>query len=129
MVRFLPVLVLLAGCGWGTPHVLEEPFDAGDPYEIVLSFADSEPDQPPGIEGDSLVVRVRYTGECEPHTFTLHEDIARDTTVLKLHHDAHGDACEAWVTDELRLGLTSEAVASPVVLLRHPNGGPPFRVR
>lgn len=126
----LGVFVLgLAGCGWNAPHELEAPFDAGDPYEIVLSFADSEPDQPPGIAEDSLVVRVRYAGECESHTFSLDERVRRDTTVLQLHRDAHGDACEAWVTDEIRLALTPDALASSVILLRHPQGGPPFRVQ
>jgi len=123
------LLMSFTGCGWNAPHPLDAPYDAGAPYEIVLSFADSEPDQPPGIEHDSLVVRVRYAGECNPHEFSLHEHVRRDTTVLHLHHDALGDGCEAYVTDELRLGLSEGARSASVVFLRHPEGGPPFRVR
>lgn len=120
-----PPLLLLAACR------AEQPVEAvppGDPFEIVLAPGEAEPDQPPGFDGDTLVVRVRYSGGCESHRFALDAETRSDTTLLALRHDANGDGCEALVYDELRLGLEDPLPPDGPVLLRNPQGGPPFRI-
>jgi len=59
------------------------------------------------IVDDTLVLEVGYGGGCETHDFTLcFEEIIFDLVRLGVHHDAHGDACEAFITEEQKLDLT-----------------------
>ena len=60
------------------------------------------------IEGDVLKLVVGYSGGCEEHEFGLWATRAFNKSLppqhpLKLAHDAHGDACEAYIREELTL--------------------------
>ncbi|MBZ5710049.1 hypothetical protein [Nannocystis pusilla] len=72
---------------------------AGDPFDINTAK----------IVGDELVLEVAYGGGCEIHEFTLCFDgVVLDTDFIKLavHHDAHGDACLAFISEERAFDLT-----------------------
>ena len=61
------------------------------------------------IVGDELHVDVGYSGGCEDHDFTLcFDSIVLDTNFwnLAIDHDAHGDACEAFITETRKFDLT-----------------------
>lgn len=127
-MRAAPLLLLLFAACRSEPSDDGTIRGAGDPYRIVLAPAEAEPDQPPGLDGDTLVVRVRYSGGCESHDFDLDADVRGDTTFLVIEHDAHGDGCEADVYDELRLGLPDDVARTGLLLLRNPQGGPAYRI-
>ena len=62
------------------------------------------------IEGDMLGVTVSYGGGCETHRFTLVLSNAVKTIDppridATLAHDADGDACERWVTEDVVFDL------------------------
>src|SRR5690554_5623492 len=127
------LLVLAAGCGRGGA---EDEADApagggrfGDPYQVVPGFHPAEPDTPPALAGDTLVALVTYTGGCEDHDFALDYAASADTARVWIRHDAHGDACEALIEDEVRLPLPREALAPPVVVLLNPQDPIPFILR
>ncbi len=80
--------------------------DAGDKFgtdEYVLNSAT--------ITDDTLNVSVSYSGGCREHQFTL---VASDTFLesfpVQLHafiaHNANGDPCEAYPTENYRFDLT-----------------------
>ncbi len=101
----------------------------GDPYEVVLGFSSVLADTPPALVGDTLVALVAYPGGCEDHDFTLAFDAHADTTRFRLVHDAGGDACEERVSEELRLAVPADALASPTLLLLNPQDPVPFVLR
>lgn len=63
------------------------------------------------IEGDTLLINVSYSGGCERHDFTL---IASELFLeslpvqlpVSLAHNANGDNCEAYPTEEYEFDLT-----------------------
>ena len=63
------------------------------------------------IMGDTLTISVSYSGGCETHHFTL---VATDVFLesypvqlgASLAHDANGDSCERWVTEDWDFDLT-----------------------
>ena len=72
-----------------------------DPYELSAAT----------ITGDTLTVTVSYSGGCETHQFTL---VASNVFLesypvqlgASLAHDANGDSCEAWLTEDWDFDLT-----------------------
>ena len=80
--------------------------DAGDRFgtdEYALNSAT--------IADDMLNISVSYSGGCEDHQFTL---VASDTFLesfpvqlrASIAHDANGDTCEAYPTENYRFDLT-----------------------
>ena len=71
------------------------------------------------IEGDQLVIDVGYSGGCAEHEFiACHGDFInqpQDETPdiepmrvrLSLGHNGHGDSCEAYLQEHIRIDLTS----------------------
>lgn len=67
-------------------------------------------------EADTLVVAVGHSGGCETHSYSLcyqpafgeSDPVQAD---LVLIHDANGDACEAYLTTELRFDMSPLAAA------------------
>ena len=80
--------------------------DAADRFgtdEYVLNSAT--------ITGDTLDIRASYSGGCEDHQFTLVvSDTFLESFPVQLHaaiaHNANGDTCEAYPTDNYRFDLT-----------------------
>ena len=72
-----------------------------DPYELSAA----------AIVDDTLTVTVSYSGGCETHQFTL---VASDVFLesypvqlgASLAHEANGDSCERWVTEDWDFDLT-----------------------
>ena len=63
------------------------------------------------ITGDTLNVSVSYSGGCEDHQFTLVvSDGFLESFPVQLHasiaHNANGDTCEAYPTENYRFNLT-----------------------
>lgn len=64
------------------------------------------------IDGDNLVVTVSYGGGCETHLFQAcwDESFMESFPVqaaIDLRHDDNDDMCDAWVTEELRIDVSS----------------------
>lgn len=73
---------------------------ARDPVFIHDAFVDS----------DCLYIKLSYSGGCEEHTIDLarmHPWTASSSTVptFEIRHNANGDLCEAYFTQELRYSL------------------------
>lgn len=119
MPRWIPFVLLLTACRPDASPVGSDAADADDQARVVLGRTDASPDLPPVIVGDSVRFRVTYPGGCEDHTFDLDGERRGDTLALVLRHDAHGDACEGQVYDEMALPLPEAARESdgPVVLV------------
>jgi hypothetical protein len=63
------------------------------------------------IENRVLRVSISYGGGCEEHTFAACWDgsISKSnpsTLSLTIHHDAHDDQCEAFITRDLFIDLS-----------------------
>ena len=63
------------------------------------------------ITGDTLAVTVSYAGGCKEHLFTLvssSEFLESNPVqvVVVLAHNANGDRCEAWITQDYLFNLT-----------------------
>lgn len=101
----------------------------GDPYEVVSNFSPADPDLYPVLSGDTLIVRLTYSGGCETHTLDLDSDVRQDTAFVWIRHDARGDACEALIHDELDAVLPSRVLDARVLALLHPQEGPPQILR
>ena len=90
-----------SGVRSGTVVVSNAPGSWGDD-DYVLDAA--------AIAGDALTLNVSYGGGCATHRFTL---VASETFMesfpvqlaVLLAHDANGDACEAWLTEDYRFDL------------------------
>ena len=90
-----------SGVRSGTMVVSNAPGSWGDD-DYVLNAA--------AIAGDALTLNVSYGGGCATHRFTL---VASETFMesfpvqlaVLLAHDANGDACEAWLTEDYRFDL------------------------
>lgn len=80
--------------------------DAGDKFgtdEYTLNTA--------VIEGDTLKLNVSYSGGCETHQFTLIASKSfLESPSVQLHvslaHNANGDPCEAYPTEDYHFDLT-----------------------
>ena len=78
-----------------------------DAYEIAI-----DGDAAPRIVDDFLVVTVSRSGGCEEHDFTLVvgpriRARAPPELDVAITHDNMGDACEAYMTDEVAFDLTA----------------------
>ena len=79
-----------------------------DEYEIQTGGEDT-----PVIENDTLTVTMSYSGGCEAHDVTLvafPSDVFPESYPVHLDvtlaHNAHGDACEAYLTETYAFDLT-----------------------
>ncbi len=74
-----------------------------DPFELITIF----------IRDDTLTLRINYSGGCEEHDFELYMSpsvFAESNPVqadLYLRHDANGDACRAYIQQDLIFDLRS----------------------
>lgn len=61
------------------------------------------------VDGDTLRLKVSYSGGCRDHSFKLWKlppnALVPPPVELLLDHDAHGDMCEAWLTRWLAFSL------------------------
>jgi hypothetical protein len=73
---------------------------SGDPFELK-DFS---------VDGDSAFITVSYSGGCQRHTFeiiwseTYYKTNPPETGLIVIH-DAHGDRCEAYITETLAFNL------------------------
>ena len=95
-------------CTWNYVDALDTCTAAdGDAYEV----------EGLALDGNTLVVSVAYSGGCEDHDFTLcwPDQVFMESepvqAALELQHDGHGDACEAWITEDVRVDLSPVAYA------------------
>ena len=79
-----------------------------DEYEIQTGGSDT-----PVIENDTLTVTMSYSGGCEAHDVSLvafPSDILPESYPVHLDvvlaHNAHGDACAAYLTETYAFDLT-----------------------
>ncbi len=81
------------------------------------------------IVGDDLVVDVAYSGGCQQHDVGLCwnnvvEESLPPQVGIDLSHDAHGDACEAWIQEQRKVSLLTlkNALANEDSVLVHLGG-------
>ena len=91
-----------AGPGSGTVAVSEAPHLHGRDSFVLNDAA---------IVADTLSLNLSYSGGCARHEFTLvvSESFRESDPVqlpVSLAHDANGDACEAWLTQDYEFDLT-----------------------
>ena len=77
-----------------------DPRPVSDPYEMLHA----------AVEGDSLVVRVAYSGGCAEHQFELQVNGPQLRSLppkqpLALFHQANGDPCRAHIEETRSFGL------------------------
>ncbi len=122
-LRAAPLLVLLlaAACN-RAPDDPNEALADSDSFAVVMGRFPATEDQPPGLDGDTLVVRVQYVGDCEENTWTLVERVESQGARLALHRNGGGDECQGEVYDELRFGVSQEALQARDLVLLGPDG-------
>lgn len=63
------------------------------------------------VDGDCLYLKLSFSGGCRNHKIELariHLDQNNnEIPVLEIRHDAKGDMCEAWLTQEVQFDLTA----------------------
>jgi hypothetical protein len=82
------------------------------------------------VDGDCLNIKLSYSGGCEDHTIDLarmHPWTANGSTVatFEIRHNANGDLCEAYFTQELRyslIPLKDEGITELVLTAKLTNG-------
>ena len=106
----------------GFRKISDSPGGSGDPFTI-RDFQ---------IRGDSAFLTVSYSGGCKKHTFEIiwsevYKYSNPPQTDLIIVHDAHGDACEAYITETLSFDLTrlTGTAADQTVILNIINGKSP----
>jgi hypothetical protein len=63
------------------------------------------------VDGDCLYLKLSFSGGCRNHEIELariHFDSQDETEIplLEIRHNANGDMCEAWLTQEIQFDLT-----------------------
>ncbi len=127
LLALLLAAALLPSCN-RAPSDPEQALAASDTFAVVMGRFPATEDQPPGLDGDSLVVRVQYVGDCEENTWTLVERVEAQSATLALHRDGGDDDCEEVVYDELRFGVSQEARQARNLVMLGP-GGETFPLR
>ena len=64
------------------------------------------------VDNDCLYLKLSFSGGCQSHKIELariHSDSHDETEIplLEIRHDANGDMCEAWLTQEVQFDLTA----------------------
>lgn len=62
------------------------------------------------VDGDCLYLKLSFSGGCQNHKIELariHSDTGNENEIplLEIRHDAKGDMCEAWLTQEIQFDL------------------------
>jgi hypothetical protein len=84
-----------------------------DPYTTDTTF----------VRGDSLIVKVGYSGGCQNHFFTLVSEVSPIASPLPAYdlmliHNANEDLCEAYIQEERSFDLAPlKTAASGEILL------------
>lgn len=100
-------------CGCEPP-----PIDFGLPYTL----ADTPP--PALVASDTLAATVAYSGGCAVHRFEARSvgvDGRRQVYALR-HATDRPDACEAHITDRVRVPLRNRDASRPGLVLTRPSG-------
>jgi hypothetical protein len=118
------LLVWTAGCSIVSPSNSDGDIEFGDPYEIRR--VDPVTGQPadPKLDMNILTTLVSYSGGCRDHAFELRSTTRSDTASVWLVHDADGDLCEAYITEELQIRVPESVSRAEVQRLLDPNGPP-----
>lgn len=111
------LLVTLAGCDLFDSPASRPP--AQDRVIIVDAFASDTPMDAVDVDSawvanDSLYLEVGYSGGCADHDFRLYGmstlsplTIFPPEGAVLLSHDANGDECEAYLTEQFSFGITA----------------------
>lgn len=64
------------------------------------------------VDGDCLYIKLSYSGGCENHSINLariHPDSTYNSyePAFEIRHNANGDLCEAWITQEFRFDISA----------------------
>jgi hypothetical protein len=109
-------VLLIAGCAIRGSNMDLATGDATDPV-VVSRDCRGAPEDPVHlaamvVDGDQLRVTVQHGGGCGEHTFAacwngLIQETAPPRTSLVIHHDADGDACDAFLTHDIVVDVSA----------------------
>jgi hypothetical protein len=117
-LQYVELTNIIPSCDKGTPAeiVFIEELNCTPYVDLYFSNYDSlERDpvfiQDAFVDGNCLQILVSFSGGCEDHTIDLarmHPWQGNVETIpnFEIRHNANGDMCEAWFTNELRYDLT-----------------------
>lgn len=117
------ILLFAIGCNRMDNQTIDKTVEVGDDMEEIISTTviaatteawgtDAYVINTATIEADTLHINVSYAGGCETHEFTLvAEPMFLESFPVQLRaslaHNANGDTCEAWITEDHSFDLTS----------------------
>ena len=117
----LLTLLFAVGCDHMNNQVIDKIDDAADGAQnigtVTFGFTpeahgtDAYTINAATLQADTLTLNVSYSGGCETHVFTLvaEERFLESFPVqlrVSLAHNANGDTCEAWITEDYHFDLT-----------------------
>ena len=116
LLTFLTLLFAI-GCERIEIQAINKTDDAGNIGNVVFSSTpdawgtDAHTINGVRLQGDTLTINVSYSGGCETHEVTLvaAEQFLESLPVqlrVSLAHNANGDTCEAWITEDYDFDLT-----------------------
>jgi hypothetical protein len=116
------ICACIAGCSIVSPSNSDDHVEFGDPYEIRVTNPSTGAPVDPFIKEGRLSIVVSYSGGCKEHEFELNDCVVSNAATIWLKHDANGDLCEAYITEELQIKLPGRVLKADKVLLLDPNG-------
>jgi hypothetical protein len=119
---FFVITAFLSGCSFVSPSNSDDHIVFGDAYRIQTTNPSNGEPAEPFIDDGDLVVVVSYSGGCADHKFEFDARVISDTARIWLEHDGGGDACEAYITQPLRIALPQSVVRAPEKILMNPDG-------
>ncbi len=112
---FIGLSLFLAHCGNDSPikpsSSLLPKIIIVDSDSAISTHRDPVELRQSSLKRDTLTLLVSYSGGCEKHDFALYglSYFMKSNPVqsnIYLTHDAHGDLCEAYITEKLLFDLT-----------------------
>ena len=94
------------------------------PVDFGLSYAIAGRPAPALVAPDTLALTVSYSGGCATHAFEARGagvDGRRQIYAIR-HTSTPADACEAMITEHVRVHLPNRQASRPGLVLRRPSG-------
>lgn len=137
LVEYTELLNVVSGCDRGIASEIKnvEELSCAPFVDLYFNNYDSLARDPVYIreafvDGNCLQIKLSYSGGCEEHTIELarmHPWTASSSTIptFEIRHNANGDLCEAFFTQEFRFDLTplrEEGIKEFVLTAKLTNG-------
>ena len=119
-------VMILASCG-NSQNTADEPENTIDAAELTINLDDFPNDgitiEGAAVEGNQMALKVSYSGGCKEHDFKLIGLTAISKSIppqrqIRLSHDANGDNCREFITEELTFDISAFGIkeGEPITL-------------